>query len=118
MTDRYINVKVAELLGWKHTGTQRDFHGADWKYLGKHPKSKRIRVMPNYCNDLNACAEFEAGMTDVEIGYYAASIQKISMLTLVGYISMNESRDLHKLGKLIRATARQRCLAFIAVRTA
>ena len=117
MTDRYINVKVAELLGWKHTGTQRDFHGADWKYLGKHPKSKRIRVMPNYCNDLNACAEFEAGMSFMDLCYYANWIQEDSMLHIVGYTPSDYRRDLNGLGKLIGATARQRCLAFIAVKT-
>ena len=59
--------------------------------------------VPNYPEDLNACAEFEATLTDEEWKDYGVPLG---------------SRDISWEGakKLLSATARQRCIAYLKVK--
>ena len=140
MTDEEINLKVAELCGElpmyaveKGAGNyyRTGGHGytSEIERAGRYTQEEGarelcrgeiMRLVPipakNYCNDLNACAEFEAGMSFMDLGYYANWIQEDSMLYIVGYTAGDYRRDLNGLGKLIGATARQRCLAFIGTK--
>lgn len=95
MTDQEINVAIAELCGWKREPYNADY----WQ-----PKSGASFVhkskLPDYCNDLNAMHEaeniiLELGLMDGLEGYHNI---------LCGVIDNANA---------IRATARQRCEAFL-----
>lgn len=60
-------------------------------------------ALPDYLNDLNACAEFEKNMTDEEWRIYSAEIVSLTL--------WDRATDTVK--RILQANARQRCLAFL-----
>lgn len=99
-----LRVKVGELLGWtpaKSTGFV--VHG--WK----SPDGKQfctLGQLPNWPKDLNACAEFEKGLTEN---------QRYDYIALVLGKSWGDVWTSADAFNLCHATAEQRCRAFIAV---
>lgn len=92
MTDKQINIAIAEACGWEIK---------EKEYLAKSPDVgwwKYLDAIPNYCNDLNAMHEVEKGIQ--HYGYFADKLAKV----------MNQPRQ----GILLPlATARQRAEAFL-----
>lgn len=102
LTDEEIRIKVAEAMGWKVNPVVHN--------LGIHPQLQRgHHILPDYPADLNACAEFEATLTEMEQTHYTAHL-----IAQCGDVA-RESRNLKfvRLFYQITATARQRCLAYL-----
>lgn len=67
MTNEQIRIKIAESLGWKKV---KDFK---WNENGKIRLPKHwvsSSDLPNYPEDLNACAEFEKALEGFKYGDY------------------------------------------------
>ena len=90
LTDEEIRIKVAEAHG-----TMRWSYALPTKCIGAS--------VPNYPEDLNACAEFEAKLTDKEWDVYSAEIVSLTL--------WDRATDTVK--RILQATARQRCLAYL-----
>lgn len=92
MTDEQINIKIAELCGWKPQTLCTDYDGNPW------PDSP-----PNYAADLNACHEFERTLLTAD--------------SFCGHWEEYSNRLVALLGctDIFHATARQRCEAFLRV---
>lgn len=113
MTDEQINIKIAELCGWKDIRRPIDDSYHDYpsdtlgwlmgRVAGIAPGDihwQNAKPLPNYAADLNACHEFE------------------KMLEPMQHIAYD--RHLHRLVDETvtwkwHATARQRCEAFLRV---
>lgn len=117
MTDEQtaLRVKVAELCGENVAadagflrGSYRVFRfktGVEWRAEGEEPWN----WTPDFPNDLNACAEFEKGLSeDQQLAY----TKELSMLTRNGWAIFGN--HIMTLFPLLHATAEQRCRAFIA----
>ena len=98
MTNEEIRIKVAEAMGWK---PYKPITHDGWPLLmtppGKPNREGWLEPIPDYLNDLNACAEFEKTMTDQEHNRYRAHIYGMTF----------NPRE------CFSATARQRAEAFI-----
>lgn len=88
-----VRVRVARELGWKVDDV------ALMAALGDR--------IPNFPESLDACAQFEATLTEKEELFYMMELMKQMQLT--GTIGTRADRT-------YKATALQRCLAFLAVR--
>lgn len=104
LSDEQLNLKVARILGWK-------FKDHCWE-KGWHD-DKGDGPPPNFVSDLNACAEFEKCVPQ-----YSYGLQLL--------IELGEAPDLSSMSvdrddfpfvafKVARATAEQRCRAFVTV---
>lgn len=90
LTNEQVRVIIATRLGWTEV---QIFPGVGVK--GRDPKTGTPEHVPNYPQDLNACAEMEATLEQPEWIEYDA---------LLDYINMMRKAS---------ATARQRCDAFL-----
>lgn len=102
MTDEQMRIKIAEACGWKHhhmRPSETERHQKKWYYLSD---------LPDYLNDLNACAEFEATLTDDELWEYSKLLMDYRQAAN-GFPLASRSEVL----KLQKATVRQRCIAFL-----
>lgn len=99
MTDEQINIKIAELCGWKPQTICTDMQGTPW------PSEP-----PNYAADLNACHEFEETLDYGQAELYDDELCDICAKT-------NELLDNPKPWRfaVTTATASQRCEAFLRV---
>ena len=99
MTDEEINVTIAEACGI----LSKD----QWGKIYKTPQGY-VRDVPDYLNDLNACAEFEATLTYEEAEAYEDELCDICKRD-------NELEDNPAPWRFAVATAKpkQRCLAFL-----
>jgi hypothetical protein len=62
MTDEQINLRIAEACGWTEIRNSVYRHHKPW---GHPPLNRdRIKLLPDYCNDLNAMHEAEKLLTD------------------------------------------------------
>lgn len=93
MTNDEIRIKVAEAMGFTNTSF------VCWR---GHLDGYERRI-PNYPEDLNACAEFEATLTDDEWTDY------LNQLYFITFKVGAKDRD----RQAVSATARQRCLAYL-----
>jgi hypothetical protein len=84
MTNKQINIAIAEACGWKE-----ESFGPSWY--------ESVTKMPDYCNDLNAMHEAEKILSDQQASAY------ITTLCL----------EVQPEPKLYHATARQRAEAFL-----
>jgi len=102
MTPQEINLTIAELCGWT-------WNHADewcWEHVDGSTSSSvpvRAKSLPNYHASLDACATFEATLTDVEHSAYRGELWNTAMA---------ETGDLHSRA-FVSATAPQRCEAFL-----
>ena len=122
LTDEEIRIKVAEACGWSQKEATFDkpvekggmrlpnyFHQGP-QMAWTHERQPGVYTQPlNYPADLNACASFEATLTDEELSLYGheLGIQTECMQWYNGYISA------FGITVIARATARQRCLAYL-----
>lgn len=97
MNDEQIRKGMAEACGWQ-------VHPKD-RFVVIPPNSPHsvqpLNTIPDYLNDLNACAEFEKTLPDDVRMSYGKQLQRVLLA------SAEEN------AWLISATARQRCEAFL-----
>ena len=91
LTDEEIRIKVAEAHG-----TMRWSYALPTKCIGAN--------VPNYPEDLNACASFEATLTDAEHLRYRVQLWNVVI---------TEGDETTWDRQFVSATARQRCLAYL-----
>ena len=104
MTAEAQRIAIAEALGYTQEEPWLD--GRDCWSHKEHPTHMGFDVIPDYLNDLNACHEFEK-VLDKMTGIHEPS---------VGICTGNEVYEDMLLGMCdhpIRATAAQRCEAFL-----
>ena len=114
-----INARIAEACGWTNIREQ-DYCEAyvnpcDGPVLqfwqGKNPETGDLDAVPNYLGSLDACAEFEAAMTDDEFWEYRRELRKITDRDKGGtHIVVGLERA------FLFATDAQRCEAFFRVK--
>ena len=97
MTDDEIRIKVSELLEWKNIRVDRAYfdHYDDTGLVATNEVGYTL-PLPDYPQDLNACHDMEKTLMDYEADTYI--------------------EWLNKMWCDFRATARQRCEAFILTR--
>lgn len=107
ITDEEIRIKVAEACGWEVISdtlcnVKPDKNG--------DPEIEPIAPLPNYPESLDACAEFEKTLTTEEQQEYFYQLNEE-----VGLVSPRSPAWLLEWSvfKLVTATARQRCIAFL-----
>jgi hypothetical protein len=111
LTDEEINVRVAEVLGWR---MEKDV--SEWMppleltwYYAPGSSQRQAYPSPDYASSLDACAEFEATLTDQDWIKYVEAVCS----------HFGTSRYVHGYGDLtISASAKARCLAFLKVKGA
>lgn len=101
MTDQEINIKVAELCGWKPQTICTDKQGNPW------PSDP-----PNYVADLNACHEFAAWLDTEQQIQFAEELQ---FIVLENPYRAWWNPTAMEVFQIADATARQRCEAFLRV---
>lgn len=119
LTDEELRIKVAEACGWTWaTETEiagKMFH-ACWTH-DKHGFAYASYELPNYPLDLNACAEFEATLTDEEKASYVKFLNASHPTSDIFHPNQNERGFNNKLAAevfgLVAATAAQRAEAFL-----
>jgi hypothetical protein len=113
MTDEQINVKIAELCGWRLR------QESDGEFSLIDPKGEKVSAdwdpsttlesfsyaLPNYCADLNACHEMEAYLTVNEMTPYLDELYRIVQDPHICYTTHGMAT--------VGATAKQRALAFL-----
>lgn len=108
MNPEQQQIAIAEFCGWKQTHIMQ--MGPKGKYVRTYQKGrgKLHQKLPNYLNDLNACAEFEAMLTDDELWEYSKLLMDYRQAAN-GFPLASRSEVL----KLQKATTRQRAEAFL-----
>lgn len=106
MTDEQMRIAIAEALGYTHVRIIKDIEGPPDAGIGHHPT--KPHSVPDYLNDLNACAEFEKTLTDDELWEYSKLLMDYRQAAN-GFPLAWRSEVL----KLQKATTRQRCIAFL-----
>lgn len=114
MTDNEIRIKIAEALGYtppfKTEECRTENHATEgWVTVLTDAND---RYVPDYLNDLNACAKFENVLGTIGAKEYGKRLQEVTGWHCVGIVPDYE-RDLVYLSRVARATARQRCEAFL-----
>lgn len=112
-TQNALRVRVAELCGWTHLSDIIDIIPTrrHWWPPGKQNSldSRDLTYLPDYPNDLNACAEFEETLTPNQLWYYDHRLSEIVEKERP-CSTFNQRQDY-----LWHATAKQRCRAFVKV---
>ena len=100
MTNEEIRIKVAESLGWHEKPEPVGSANATawWKGSDRYPSY--LMPVPNYPESLDACAEFEATLSDEELEQYREHIS----------VALN---DVCRMGYGFTAKAIVRCLAYL-----
>lgn len=114
MSDDELNVAVAELCGWTEIHKMGGMTPEEERYFGRRwierfKEYSSVLPLPNYAQDLNACAEFEKTLTPEEYRDYVA------LLALSANDPEGPDGDERFARRLISATATQRCAAFLAI---
>lgn len=100
MSPQEMNIKIAESLGWlKCERLGREVY---YDPTGGHVLPHEL---PNYYADLNACHEMEEKLTEKEEAGYFLELQKIIVPPYLKHFA-----------PCIRATAPQRCEAYLRVK--
>lgn len=110
MTDEQMRIAIAEACGWseidRYIGQEKMPEGL---LKGQNPKYKggKKEELPDYLNDLNACAEFEKTLNAAEQDAYWCQI-----VNLCNEAAREQKKfELVGIFYQITATARQRCIA-------
>ena len=99
MTDEQINAVIAELCGWTEVRNSVYRHRKPWG----HPplNHDKIKLLPDYCTDLNAMHEAERMFIGPIESQYAENLVEIT------------NADWMEQTRFFCATARQRAEAFL-----
>ena len=111
MTDKELNDKVGELLGWKYGPCGCGAPACDKSERWQDPVLQWHDELPNFTFDLNAMHGAEATIPDNDgaQGAYHAALCKVTNWAPV-HCSISQAKANFD---LIRATARQRAEAFV-----
>lgn len=108
LTDEQIRVKIAECCGWTQNSRQCAFNDGRHQWFNTNDGCCYVEC-PNFTSDLNACAEMEKTLKGSEMDEYAGF--------LCDEIDKPEFAGQSAAFGLLHATARQRCIAFLKVKT-
>lgn len=103
------DITIAELEGWSNLHRSVAAGGV---IIGTSPTGA-VAEPPRYTESRDACAEFEADMTDEEFRSYA---EELCDLCGIGNPHDNPNLDYLEIRPLIQATAAQRCEAFLTIK--
>ncbi len=109
MTDQELNIKIAELCGWKHTSQEV------WKSGGPHHIIDKSRTwdeyIPNYADSLDESYALYWSLTESERMHYIQNLFEIAV--------PEDVRDCNELiwDHMAFATPKQRALAFLKTMT-
>lgn len=108
-----LRVKVAELRGWEEVVWASLDSLEGLPPLGhEYGRDSGHCQIPDYPNDLNACAEFEKGLKPIQRFEYANALEEALDLIPEGHgLGLREHRNF----AYATATAEDRCRAFVAV---
>jgi hypothetical protein len=100
VTDEQINQRIAEACGWTEIKNCAWRHHKPWGYppLKAGQGGNAFKMLPNYCDDLNAMHEAEKTLSET------------NMFVMAHWIEQNVSRHGQH---YFHATARQRAEAFL-----
>lgn len=128
LTKEELRVKVAEAMGYSFLDEGWRYPDDEmWqRYKAVYRESSLIGLcipgwvpVPDYPNDLNACAELRATLTEEERERYAVELAKQT----VEWVKSTDGADLRNCALWLRsafpvldATALQHCLAFLATK--
>lgn len=109
MTTVQINVAIAESLGWTKIG--RKGFGST-QIVGAMPKEPywNFTPLPNYCNSLDACADFERTLGAAQHWQFRQALWHITEAK-DGEVNGEEHNR-----RYCSATALQRCEAYLRVK--
>lgn len=118
LTDEELNVRLAELLGWKHVG-RRATIVPDFPTGYPPTASGLVHMVPRYCQSLDACALVEAGLDDSDLWFkWVENLMDICLQPFARDWRTEPFLTQQSGWKVIAlATARQRCIALIATLT-
>jgi hypothetical protein len=91
-------VRIAEFDGWTYTYGSASDEGFPWL----SPRGAHKRELPDYANDLNACAGFEKRLTEEQWDAYLTIL-----ITKIVYLGKGSHRA------LLHASAPERCRAIL-----
>jgi hypothetical protein len=77
MTNDQINQRIAEACGWIEVG---ECENGGFRLRGFPPDRYEAhrKPIPNYCTDLNAMAEAESTMTQLQWAYFVAKLAELT----------------------------------------
>lgn len=119
MTDKEINLIIAETCGWKHCGDSLCGFGGcpprsfrifgpeqeeDWRHRYGKKKGDQWYPIPNYCEDLNAMYEVEQHM------FYGMDMYGTSRFSKIAY---KKYLHMESHGRTWHTTARERAIALV-----
>ena len=110
MTDEQINIKIAELCGWRKD-SQNGFQPT-WKNTDGTRYAESL--LPNYAADLNACHEFEVKLK--KFGVFSSYLSHLAIVC--GFNAQGDEAwfKLHAgVEAVCSATASQKCEAFLRI---
>lgn len=110
LSDEALRIGVAECLGWELLLPPHNGRMMGRKPLQINEGSPNWLLMPDWPNDLNACAAFEKGLTDDEHFDYRLHLWNLTWKNKPWTGLREENRA------YFSATARQRCIAFLKVK--
>lgn len=110
LTPNQIRIAIAEALGYTYHGDPDLKLEAllCWAAPGDEYHPMRPAMLPNYPEDLNACAQFEATLTDDEGPIFRHWLAKNSDGRGAKYLTVEAA--------MCHASALDRCLAFLRVK--
>jgi hypothetical protein len=107
MTDQQINVKIAELCGWKR-GRRLHCVESEWVWHNPEGQLRGQCCIPDYANDLNACHEMEKQLNyDDRVRY---------RILLAGNSGRRNATHPTVEAAMCHASAKERAEAFIKVK--
>jgi len=103
-------IAIAEVLGFTEVGYNTGHSHDEADYIGKVPNSEEWEDVPDYLHDLNACAAMEEWM---ETNHPNLCLEYSIELKFV--IAPDRPRGVVGDFRFVRATAPQRCEAFLKI---
>ena len=117
MTQEEQRITIAEACGW-HPLTPADLTLSEKMIYGdkwwRNPEDKTVACLanlPDYLNDLNACAEFEKVLNEAQNERYVFWLNHLHPSADIHYSEIQKYVRL-EVFSLIHATAAQKCEAF------
>lgn len=108
MTDDEINVAVAEACGWTEI-----IPNAFGKLFGANEKSTVYEMVPDYCGDLNACAEMRKALNREQRKRFAKDLA--FACNPQAFVDFWDCRNEFDLWRIIDASPRLQCEIFLRV---
>jgi len=119
MTNEEIRIKIAEACGWVKQPVWVNCLGGDvheWRKDGclteRCVGGHSLQELPDYLNDLNACAEFEKTLRGNKLDWYEHNLGRVVFKDTTDD-DWSDSLGSSANTKPLHASARQRAIAFL-----